>query len=85
MTVILSQSVKNCQLKFLKILMRYNAEYKEQARENLLSASGQHAKQNGFNASGLSDLAAAAGVTTGIFVQALQGQVGFVHHIIEAD
>jgi AcrR family transcriptional regulator len=85
MTVILSQSAKNCQLKFLKILMRYNAEYKEQARENLLSASGQHAKQNGFNASGLTDLAAAAGVTTGSLYKHFAGKSDLFINIIEAE
>jgi AcrR family transcriptional regulator len=45
--------------------MRYNAEYKQQARDKLLSASARHAKENGFLSSGLADLSAAAGVTTG--------------------
>jgi TetR/AcrR family transcriptional regulator, transcriptional repressor for nem operon len=45
--------------------MRYNTEYKEQARAKLVEAGGRHAKQHGFTSSGMADLAAAAGVTTG--------------------
>lgn len=45
--------------------MRYTAEYKEQARAKLIESGGQHAKAHGFASSGMADLAAAAGVTTG--------------------
>ncbi|CAN1561508.1 TetR/AcrR family transcriptional regulator [Limnohabitans sp. B9-3] len=65
--------------------MRYNADYKEQAREKLLNASGQHAKQNGFNASGLTDLAAAAGVTTGSLYKHFKGKSDLFINIIEAE
>jgi TetR/AcrR family transcriptional regulator, transcriptional repressor for nem operon len=65
--------------------MRYNAEYKEQAREKLLNASGQHAKQNGFNASGLADLAAAAGVTTGSLYKHFTGKSDLFINIIQAE
>jgi AcrR family transcriptional regulator len=65
--------------------MRYNADYKEQAREKLLNASGQHAKQNGFNASGLTDLAAAAGVTTGSLYKHFKGKSDLFTNIIEAE
>ena len=65
--------------------MRYNAEYKEQAREKLLNASGRHAKQNGFNASGLADLAAAAGVTTGSVYKHFTGKSDLFVNIIQAE
>jgi TetR/AcrR family transcriptional regulator, transcriptional repressor for nem operon len=45
--------------------MRYSSDYKKQARAKLVDASGRHAKQHGFTSSGMADLAAAAGVTTG--------------------
>lgn len=65
--------------------MRYNPEYKEQAREKLLNASGRHAKQNGFNASGLADLAAAAGVTTGSVYKHFTGKSDLFVNIIQAE
>jgi TetR/AcrR family transcriptional repressor of nem operon len=65
--------------------MRYNAEYKEQARKKLLNASGQHAKQNGFNASGLADLAAASGVTTGSLYKHFTGKTDLFVNIIQAE
>jgi TetR/AcrR family transcriptional repressor of nem operon len=65
--------------------MRYNTEYKEQARENLLNASGQHAKKNGFMASGLADLAAAGGVTTGSLYKHFSGKSDLFVNIIQAE
>ncbi len=65
--------------------MRYNTEYKEQAREKLLHASGRHAKQNGFNASGLADLAAAAGVTTGSVYKHFKGKSDLFVNIIQTE
>lgn len=65
--------------------MRYNPEYKEQAREKLLHASGRHAKQNGFNASGLADLAAAAGVTTGSVYKHFKGKSDLFVNIIQTE
>jgi AcrR family transcriptional regulator len=65
--------------------MRYNPEYKEQARVKLLHASGRHAKQNGFNASGLADLAAAAGVTTGSLYKHFTGKSDLFVNIIQAE
>jgi TetR/AcrR family transcriptional repressor of nem operon len=65
--------------------MRYNADYKEQAREKLLNASGQHAKQNGFQTSGLADLAAAAGVTTGSLYKHFAGKSDLFVSIIQAE
>ncbi len=54
--------------------MRYSTEYKEQARARLLEASGRHAKQHGFISSGMADLAAAAGVTTGSLYKHFSGK-----------
>jgi TetR/AcrR family transcriptional regulator, transcriptional repressor for nem operon len=65
--------------------MRYNPEYKEQAREKLLHASGRHAKQNGFNVSGLADLAAAADVTTGSVYKHFTGKSDLFVNIIRAE
>jgi AcrR family transcriptional regulator len=54
--------------------MRYTNEYKEQARANLVEAGGSHAKQHGFSSSGMADLAAAAGVTTGSLYKHFNGK-----------
>ena len=54
--------------------MRYNTEYKEQARAKLVEAGGRHAKQHGFTSSGMADLAAAAGVTTGSLYKHFSGK-----------
>ena len=54
--------------------MRYTAEYKELARAKLLDAGGRHAKQHGFISSGMADLAAAAGVTTGSLYKHFSGK-----------
>jgi TetR/AcrR family transcriptional repressor of nem operon len=75
----------NLSTQFLKLLMRYSAEYKEQARKKLLNASGQHAKQNGFIASGLADLAASAGVTTGSVYKHFADKSDLFINIIQAE
>ncbi|MGS0758731.1 TetR/AcrR family transcriptional regulator, partial [Roseateles sp. GG27B] len=54
--------------------MRYPNEYKEQARAKLVDAGGRHAKRNGFISSGMADLAAAAGVTTGSLYKHFSGK-----------
>lgn len=54
--------------------MRYNDEYKSQARAKLVESSGRHAKQHGFSSSGMADLAAAAGVTTGSLYKHFSGK-----------
>jgi AcrR family transcriptional regulator len=54
--------------------MRYSAEYKENARAKLVEAGGRHAKQYGFSSSGMADLAAAAGVTTGSLYKHFSGK-----------
>lgn len=47
--------------------MRYKSGYKEQKRQELLDISGQLAKKNGFNATGVDGFMKAAGVTSGAF------------------
>jgi AcrR family transcriptional regulator len=65
--------------------MRYTAEYKEQAREKLVDATGRHAKQHGFIGSGMADLAAAAGVTTGSLYKHFRGKSDLFVTIIQAE
>lgn len=47
--------------------MRYKAGYKQQKRQELLAISGQLAKKNGFQATGVDSFMKAAGVTSGAF------------------
>lgn len=65
--------------------MRYNSEYKEQAREKLLTASGRYAKENGFISSGMVDLSSAAGVTTGSLYKHFNGKSDLFVSIIQAE
>jgi TetR/AcrR family transcriptional regulator, transcriptional repressor for nem operon len=74
MIVILSFLLKNCQLNSQIKPMRYTTDYKEQARAKLLDASGRHAKEHGFMSSGMTGLAAAAGVTTGSLYKHFSGK-----------
>ncbi len=68
-----------------KSFMRYTAEYKEQARAKLMEASGRHAKQHGFISSGMADLAAAAGVTTGSLYKHFSGKSDLFVAMITAE
>ena len=65
--------------------MRYNTEYKEQARAKLVEAGGRHAKQHGFTSSGMADLAAAAGVTTGSLYKHFSGKSDLFVAMITAE
>jgi TetR/AcrR family transcriptional regulator, transcriptional repressor for nem operon len=65
--------------------MRYSTEYKAQARKKLMDASGRHAKQHGFNSSGMADLAAAAGVTTGSAYKHFSGKSALFVALIGAE
>lgn len=47
--------------------MRYKSGYKEEKRQELLNISGQLAKKNGFQATGVDTFMKAAGVTSGAF------------------
>jgi TetR/AcrR family transcriptional regulator, transcriptional repressor for nem operon len=66
-------------------LMRYTNEYKDQARTRLVEAGGQYAKQHGFNGSGMADLAAAAGVTTGSLYKHFSGKSDLFVALISAE
>ena len=65
--------------------MRYTPEYKEQARQKLVEAGGRHAKRHGFAGSGMSDLAAAAGVTTGSLYKHFSGKSDLFVALITAE
>jgi AcrR family transcriptional regulator len=65
--------------------MRYATDYKEQARSKLLDASGRHAKQHGFTSSGMADLAAAAGVTTGSLYKHFSGKADLFVTMLNAE
>ncbi len=65
--------------------MRYPSDYKEQARAKLVDASGRHAKQHGFTSSGMADLAAAAGVTTGSLYKHFGGKSDLFVTMIKAE
>jgi AcrR family transcriptional regulator len=85
MIVILSFLLKNCQLNSQRKPMRYTTDYKEQARAKLLDSSGRHAKEHGFISSGMADLAAAAGVTTGSLYKHFSGKSDLFVTIISAE
>ena len=65
--------------------MRYTTEYKEQARVNLIESGGRHAKAHGFASSGMADLAAAAGVTTGSLYKHFNGKSDLFAALISAE
>ena len=65
--------------------MRYPKDYKDVAREKLVAASGSHAKQHGFGRSGVSDLAAAAGVTTGSLYKHFEGKADLFASLVTAE
>jgi AcrR family transcriptional regulator len=65
--------------------MRYTNEYKNHARAKLVEAGGQHAKRHGFTGSGMADLAAAAGVTTGSLYKHFSGKSDLFVALITAE
>lgn len=65
--------------------MRYTNEYKEIARAKLVDAGGRHAKRHGFISSGMADLAAAAGVTTGSLYKHFSGKSDLFVAMITAE
>jgi TetR/AcrR family transcriptional regulator, transcriptional repressor for nem operon len=65
--------------------MRYRSDYKEQAREKLVAATGSHAKRHGFISSGMADLAASAGVTTGSLYKHFSGKSDLFVAMITAE
>jgi TetR/AcrR family transcriptional regulator, transcriptional repressor for nem operon len=65
--------------------MRYTLEYKDQARAKLVEAGGRYAKQHGFDSSGMANLAAAAGVTTGSLYKHFSGKSDLFVALIAAE
>lgn len=65
--------------------MRYPKDHKAAARQQLVGLSGRHAKQHGFNDSGVAALAAAAGVTTGALYKHFDGKAGLFAALITAE
>lgn len=65
--------------------MRYPKDYKESARHRLVAASGSHAKLHGFEHTGMSDLAASAGVTTGSLYKHFEGKADLFASLITAE
>jgi TetR/AcrR family transcriptional repressor of nem operon len=65
--------------------MRYTNEYVAQARANLVEAGGRHAKRHGFGSSGMAELAAAAGVTTGSMYKHFSGKSDLFVAMITAE
>jgi TetR/AcrR family transcriptional regulator, transcriptional repressor for nem operon len=74
-----------CQQYLKKYPMRYTTEYKDQARARLVEAGGRYAKQHGFESSGMADLAAAAGVTTGSLYKHFNGKSDLFVALIAAE
>ena len=70
---------------FLNLVMRYTQEYKDAAKQRLVAAGGSHAKQHGFGDSGMSTLAAAAGVTTGSLYKHFGGKADLFASLISAE
>jgi TetR/AcrR family transcriptional regulator, transcriptional repressor for nem operon len=79
------ESNEICQQYLKKYPMRYTTEYKDQARARLVEAGGRYAKQHGFQSSGMADLAAAAGVTTGSLYKHFNGKSDLFVALIAAE
>lgn len=67
------------------LVMRYPKEHKAASRQRLVALSGCHAKQHGFNDSGMAALAASAGVTTGALYKHFDGKAGLFAALITAE
>jgi AcrR family transcriptional regulator len=65
--------------------MRYSKDHKDASRQRLIELSGSHAKQHGFNESGVASLAAAAGVTTGALYKHFAGKADLFAALITAE
>lgn len=65
--------------------MRYPKEHKGQARQRLVEGGARLAKQRGFAAAGVDDLAAASGVTSGAVYKHFGGKSELLAAIIEAE
>jgi TetR/AcrR family transcriptional regulator, transcriptional repressor for nem operon len=65
--------------------MRYSKDHKDASRQRLIELSGSHAKQHGFNESGMASLAASAGVTTGALYKHFTGKGDLFVALITAE
>jgi TetR/AcrR family transcriptional regulator, transcriptional repressor for nem operon len=65
--------------------MRYSKDHKDASRQRLIELSGSHAKQHGFNESGMASLAASAGVTTGALYRHFDGKGDLFVAVITAE
>ena len=65
--------------------MRYSKDHKDASRKRLIELSGSHAKQHGFNESGMASLAASAGVTTGALYKHFAGKADLFAAVITAE
>ena len=63
--------------------MRYSPDHKESARARLIGATGAHVKKNGFAATGIDGLMAAAGLTSGAFYSHFRSKSELLEAIIE--
>ena len=63
--------------------MRYSPEHKEGTRARLLDAAGALVKKNGFAATGVDGLMAAAGLTSGAFYSHFRSKSELLEAIIE--
>jgi TetR/AcrR family transcriptional repressor of nem operon len=62
--------------------MRYSPDHKEGARTRLVEATGAHVKKNGFAATGVDGLMAAAGLTSGAFYSHFRSKSELLEAII---
>jgi AcrR family transcriptional regulator len=65
--------------------MRYPKDHKNASRQRLIELGGSHAKQHGFNESGMAALAASAGVTTGALYKHFDGKADLFAALITAE
>ncbi len=65
--------------------MRYSKDHKDAARQRLIEQGGSHAKQHGFNESGMAALAASAGVTTGALYKHFAGKADLFAALVTAE
>jgi TetR/AcrR family transcriptional regulator, transcriptional repressor for nem operon len=65
--------------------MRYSKDHKDASRQRLIEQSGSHAKQHGFHESGMTSLAASAGVTTGALYKHFHGKADLFAAVITAE
>lgn len=65
--------------------MRYPTDHNAQVRQQLLSESASYAKQHGFAATGVDDLAGAAGLTSGSLHKHFDNKSALFAALIEAE